>query len=184
MRRMTLLALASVTTAALAFGPSVVAAQGYPGGGGGMGGMGGMGGGGHRGFGGNRNGGQHHEISEGDTEKRFENMAALKPALKDIGLDNTQKDTLKKLEKAYRPQLGDYGRALWTLEQDGGADPDSVRSIRSGAHVLRDQEFVEARGLLTADQQTKFDANVAKIHADEAKREDEMRSRMGGGDGP
>ena len=184
MRRMNLLTLASIAAAVLAFGPGVVAAQGYPGGGGGgMGGMGGMGGGGRHGFGGNR-GQQHQKMSEDDMQKRFEDMAALKPALKDIGLDNTQKDTLDKLEKAYRPQLGDYGRALWSLSQNDGADPDSLKSLRTGARTLRDQEFTEARGLLTTDQQPKFDQNVAKIHADEAKRDDRMRSRMGGDDGP
>lgn len=181
MRRMTLLTLASIAATTLAFGPGVAAAQGYPGGGGGMGGMGGMGGGRH-GYGGNR--GQHHQMSQDDMEKRFENMAALKPALKDIGLDNTQKDTLGKLEKAYRPQLGDYGRALYALTQGGSADPDSTKALRTGARTLRDQEFTEARGLLTTDQQPKFDQNVAKVHADEEKRDDQMRSRMGGGDGP
>src|SRR6185312_15447741 len=99
MRRMTLLTLASAAAAALALGPGAAAAQGYPGGG--MGGMGGMG---RRGFGGNR-GGQRHQMSEDDTQKRFEDMAALKPALKDIKLENAQKDTLDKLEKAFRPQL-------------------------------------------------------------------------------
>ncbi|HEY7893733.1 MAG TPA: hypothetical protein VIC24_02405 [Gemmatimonadaceae bacterium] len=182
MRRMNLLTLASIAAAVLAFGPGIAAAQGYPGGGGG--GMGGMGGGGrHGGFGGNR-GQQHQKMSEDDMQKRFEDMAALKPALKDIGLDNTQKDTLEKLEKAYRPQLGDYGRALWSLSQNGGADPDSVKALRTGARTIRDQEYTEARGLLTTDQQPKFDQNVAKIHSDEEKRDDQMRSHMGGDDGP
>jgi hypothetical protein len=111
-------------------------------------------------------------------------MAALKPALKDIGLDKTQKDTLDKLEKAYRPQLGDYGRALWSLMQGGAADPDSVKSLRAGARALRDQELADARGLLTTDQQPAFDQNVVKIHADEEKRDERTRSRMGGDDGP
>lgn len=183
MRRMTLLTLASIAAGALAFGPASAAAQGYPGGGGGMGGMGGMGGGGRRGFGGNRSQ-QHHQMSEDDMQKRYEDMAALKPALKDIGLDNTQKDTLDKLEKAYRPQLGDYGRAMYALTQNGDAEPDSVKALRTSARALRDQEFTEARGLLTTDQQPKFDQNVAKIHSDEEKRDDQMRSRMGGDDGP
>src|SRR6185437_7862165 len=157
MRRMTLLTLASAAAAALALGPGAAAAQGYPGGGG-MGGMGGMG---RSGFGGNR-GGQRHQMSE----------------------DNTQKDTLDNLEKAFRPQLGDYGRALWTLMQDGSADPDSVKSLRTGARQLRDQEFGDARALLTPDQQPKFDANVQKIHDEDEKRDQQMRSRMGGGNGP
>ncbi len=178
MRRMTLLTLASVAAATLAFGPGVAAAQGYPGGGG-MGGMGGMG---RRGMDGGRPGG-HRQMSEDDTQKRFEDMAALKPAFKDIKLQDAQKDTLQKIEKAYRPQLGDYGRALWTLLQNG-ADPDSATSLRNGARQLRDQELAEARGLLTTDQQPKFDDNVAKIHADEAKRDEQMRSRMGGNNGP
>lgn len=180
MRRMTLLTLASVAAATLALGPGVVAAQGYPGGGGGMGGMGG--GMGRRGMGGAREGGRR-QLSEDDMQRRFENMAALKPALKDIKLQDTQKDTLDKIEKAYRPQLGDYGRALYTLMQNG-ADPDSAKALRTGARQLRDQELTEARGLLTTDQQPKFDDNVAKIHADEAKRDEKTGSRMGGDDGP
>ncbi|HSC30431.1 MAG TPA: hypothetical protein VLD17_01810 [Gemmatimonadaceae bacterium] len=178
MRRMTLLTLASAAAAALALGPGAAAAQGYPGGGG-MGGMGGMG---RRGFGGNRRG-QRHQMSEDDTQKRFEDMAALKAALKDIKLQNAQKDTLDKLEKAFRPQLGDYGRALWTLMQDGSADPDSAKSLRTGARQLRDQELGDARALLTPDQQPKFDANVQKIHDEDEKRDEQMRSRMGGGNG-
>jgi len=178
MRRMTLLTLASVAAAALAFGPGVVAAQGYPGGGG-MGGMGGMG---RRGMGGGR-GGAHRQMSEDDLQRRFEDMAALKPALKNIKLQDAQKDTLDKLEKAYRPQLGDYGRALYTLMQNG-ADADSAKSLRNGARQLRDQEFTEARGLLTSDQQSTFDDNVAKIHADDAKRDEQMRSLIGGDNGP
>jgi hypothetical protein len=178
MRRMTLLTLASVAAAALAFGPGVAAAQGYPGGGG-MGGMGGMG---RRGMGGGRGGGRR-QMSEDDLQRRFEDMAALKPALKNIKLQDAQKDTLAKLEKAYRPQLGDYGRALYTLMQNG-ADADSATSLRNGARQLRDQEFTEARGLLTSDQQPAFDDNVAKIHADDAKRDEQMRSRMGGDNGP
>lgn len=177
MRRMTLLAVASVAAAALALGPGVVAAQGYPGG---MGGMGGMG---RHGMGGDR-GGRRRQMSEGDIEKRFADMAALKPALNDIKLPDTQKDTLEKLEKAYRPQLGDYGRALWTLMQSGSADPDSAMALRTGARQLRDRELADARGLLTPDQQPTFDANVAKIHADEAKRDQRMQSRMGDGNGP
>jgi len=37
---------------------------------------------------------------------------------------------------------------------------------------------------LTSDQQSTFDDNVAKIHADDAKRDEQMRSRMGGDNGP
>lgn len=180
MRRMTLLTLASVAAAALAFGPGVVAAQGYPGGGGGMGGMGG--GMGRRGVGGGRSG-ERHQMSEDDMQRRFEDMAALKPALKGIKLQDSQKDTLEKIEKAYRPQLGDYGRAVYALMQNGG-DPDSAKSLRTSARQVRDQEFTEARGLLTTDQQPKFDDNVAKVHADEAKRDEKMGARMGGDDGP
>lgn len=179
MRRMTLLTLVSAAVAALSFGPAAVQAQGYPGGGGGMGGMGGMGGR-RGGMGGNR-GGMRRPISQDDLEKRYENMASLKPVLKHIKLDDTEKDTLDKVEKAYRPQLGDYGRAAYNLFQDGGRpDADSLAAIRSGARKLRDQEFDEARALLTADQQKTFDENVTKVHDDEAKRDEDMRSRMPG----
>jgi hypothetical protein len=59
-----------------------------------------------------------------------------------------------------------------------------VKALRTGARTIRDQEYTEARGLLTTDQQPKFDQNVAKIHSDEEKRDDQMRSHMGGDDGP
>lgn len=137
---------------------------------------------GRRGMGGGR-GGARRQMSQDDMQKRFEDMAALKPALKDIKLQDAQKDTLDKIEKAYRPQLGDYGRALYSLMQSG-ADPDSAKSLRDGARQLRDQELTDARGLLTSNQQPTFDDNVAKIHADEAKRDERMRSRMGGDNGP
>ncbi|HEY7877085.1 MAG TPA: hypothetical protein VIC55_02610 [Gemmatimonadaceae bacterium] len=177
MRRMTLLTLAGTAAAVLALGPAPAIAQGFPGGGGG--GMGGMGG--RRGGGMGGRGGMRHQASEDEMRSRYADMASLKPLLKNISLTDTEKDTLNKIERAYRPQLGDYGVAMYNLMQPGETpDRDSVASLRAGVHKLRDQEFADARAMLTSDQQKQFDDNVTKLQADEAKHEDEMRARMSG----
>ena len=106
---------------------------------------------------------QHKKCPQDDMEKRFEDMAALKPALKDIGLDNTQKDTLDKLEKAIVRNSATMVARCVSLAQNAGADPDSLKALRTGARTLRDQELTEARGLLTDRQQPKFDQNVVKF---------------------
>lgn len=179
MQRMTLMTLTGAAAAMLLIcGPAAALGQGYPGGGGRMGGgMGGMGGRGGMG----RRGGMRQPASQDQMRSRYENMASLKPVLKSIKLTDAEKDTLNKLEKAYRPQLGDYGAAMYDLMQEGSPpDRDSVSAIRKGAQTLRDQEFASARALLTADQQPTFDANVTKLKDDEAKHEESMRARMTG----
>ena len=170
-RRLTSLALAAAALFALAGSAN---AQGYPGGGGGMGG--GMG---RRGGGMGRGGGQRP--SGGDVEKRFEDMSSLKKTLDHIDLQNTQKDSMKALEKIYKPQFSDYGKAARSLfEQNGRPDRDSLTVLRTAAEKLRDEEFAEARKVLTSDPQTTtFDQNVAKLKDDEEQRR-AQNARPGG----
>jgi hypothetical protein len=116
-----------------------------------------------------------------DIAKRIEDMASLKPALKGIKLDGARKDSTKAIEKSYKQRFEDLGRAAKEMfANDQRPDPDSLRAVRQDARQMRDEELALARAVIDESQQAKFDANVQKIHDDEAKREDEMRSRRGG----
>ena len=165
----------ALATAALIALVGSAEAQGYPGGGGGMGG--GMG---RRGGGMGRGGQGGQRPSGSDVEHRFEDMSQLKKALDHIDLQNTQKDSMKALEKIYKPQFSDYGKAARSMfEQNGRPDRDSLTVLRTAAEKLRDEEFAEARKVLTGDQPTTFDQNVAKLKDDEEQRRSQMRDRAG-----
>lgn len=160
-----------------AFGAAVPAAAQFPGGGRYPGGMGGMGGMGHR-MGGMGN----RRFSPSDVEQRFKDMGSLKPVLKNIKLQDAQKDSLKRIEKGYAPQFEDYGKRAADLFQQGGTpDRDALDSLRTQAGAVRDQEFSDARAVLTSDQQPTFDDNVSALKANEEEREQRMHQRMGDG---
>lgn len=157
MRRSIVGAIVAAAVAALAAG-SPVAAQGRPGG---MGGMGGR-----------RMG--------GDPAQRFTRMASLDPVLKDITLDDAQKDSVKGIERAYQPRFGELGKSMRDLFQSGERpDPGQMAQVRQSADSLRAEEWGAARQLLTADEQTTFDRNVAAVKAQEAQRMERMRERRG-----
>jgi len=157
MRRSIVGAIVAAAVAALAAG-SPVAAQGRPGG---MGGMGGR-----------RMG--------GDPAQRFTRMASLDPVLKDITLDDAQKDSVKGIEHAYQPRFSELGKSMRDMFQSGERpDPGQMAQVRQSADSLRAEEWGAARQLLTADEQTTFDRNVAAVKAQEAQRMERMRERRG-----
>ena len=161
MRRSIAGAIVAAAVAALAAG-SPVAAQGRPGE------MGGMGGG----MGGRRMG--------GDPAQRFTRMASLDPVLKGITLDDAQKDSVKGIEHAYQPRFSELGKSMRDMFQSGERpDPGQMAQVRQSADSLRAEEWGAARQLLTADEQTTFDRNVAAVKAQEAQRMERMRARRG-----
>ena len=68
---------------------------------------------------------------------------------KDVNLTTDERGQLKAIHQKYAPQFK-------TAKQSG--DKATIRSLRT-------QELDEMRGVLTPDQQTKFDANRAAIRA-------------------
>jgi Spy/CpxP family protein refolding chaperone len=109
-------------------------------------------------------------------------MALLEKPLAGIeGLTDAQKDTLNKLEAAYKPKfvtMSTTMREAMMAARESGNPPDmaAMTKLRESMTVLRKEELTAARALLTATQQPKFDENVK---AEDAER-DAMRQRMGG----
>jgi hypothetical protein len=173
--------------------PRSAAAQG--GMGGGMGGMGGMGGGGGRGGGGRGGRGGKGGDSAGqrgpssdDAAKQMEELSSLDRALRDVpDLDGQKKDSLKAIEGTYAKIFKSYGIAarnkVDSARAAGGLpDVNDMRTLRTEADSVRSGEFVAARALLTTDEQrARFDQNIADIHAEDAKREEQMKNRRGSG---
>ncbi|HVZ76739.1 MAG TPA: hypothetical protein VG818_02015, partial [Gemmatimonadaceae bacterium] len=136
---------------------------------------GGMGMGGRMGMG-------RRRFSPSDVAQRFKDMGSLKRVLANIKLQDAQKDSLDRIQKGYAPQFDEYGKQAADLFQQGGPpDRDALDSLRTHALALRDQEFGEARAVLTADQQQTFDDNVSKLKAQEEERAQRMGQRMGSG---
>lgn len=158
---------AAALTAALLIGTTVTAgAQGGPPGGPPGGGMGGgmMGGG----------------------RRSPDAMAMLEKPLAGVdGLTDVQKDTLTKIETAYKAKFTTAStsmREAMMAARQGGGPPDmaAMTKMREGLTALRTEELGFARAVLTAPQQPKFDENVKVEQAEAAERAAQMRQRMGG----
>jgi hypothetical protein len=101
------------------------------------------------------------------------------------GLTAAQKDTLSKLEEAYKPKFvaaSTKMREMMMAMRQSGQMPDmaEMTKMRETSANLRKEELAAARALLTAAQQPKFDENVKAMMAEAAEREAQMRQRMGG----
>ncbi len=110
-------------------------------------------------------------------------MALLEKPLAGIeGLTDVQKDTLTKLETAYKAKFTTSSTAMreaMMAARQAGGPPDmaAMTKMREGMTAMRKEELAAARAILTAAQHPKFDENVK---AEEAERE-AQRGRMGGG---
>ena len=146
---------AAALTAALLIGTSVTAgAQGGPPGGG-------MGGG----------------------RRSPDAMALLEKTLAGVdGITATQKDSLDKIESAYKAKFTTSGTAMREAMMAGGGSPDmaAMTKMREGMRAIRKEELAAVRAVLTAAQQPKFDENVATEVKEQAERDAQMRARMGG----
>jgi hypothetical protein len=113
-------------------------------------------------------------------------MALLERPLAGVeGLTAAQKDTLTKLEAAYKAKftaMSTTMREAMMAARQSGNPPDmaAMATMRNGMTVLQKEEFGLARALLTPAQQPKFDENVKAMQAEDAAREAQMRQRMGG----
>ena len=146
---------AAALTAALLIGTSVTAgAQGGPPGGG-------MGGG----------------------RRSPDAMALLEKTLAGVdGITATQKDSLDKIETAYKAKFTTASTAMREAMMAGGGPPDmaAMTKMREGTRAIRKEELAAVRAVLTAAQQPKFDENVATEVKEQAERDAQMRARMGG----
>ena len=146
---------AAALTAALLIGTSVTAgAQGGPPGGG-------MGGG----------------------RRSPDAMALLEKTLAGVdGIGATQKDSLDKIETAYKAKFTTSSTAMREAMMAGGGPPDmaAMTKMREGMRAIRKEELAAVRAVLTAAQQPKFDENVATEVKEQAERDAQMRARMGG----
>ena len=150
---------AAALTAALLIGTSVTAgAQGGPPGGGMGGGMGG-------------------------GRRSPDAMALLEKTLAGVdGITATQKDSLDKIETAYKAKFTTSSTAMREAMMAGGGPPDmaAMTKMREGTRAMRKEELAAVRAVLTAAQQPKFDENVATEVKEQAERDAQMRARMGG----
>lgn len=143
--------------------------------------QGGYGGGGrHRGERGEQ-AGQEQKDNPGEAmAKRFEDMAATKPVMKDLKLSDSAKDSINRIEKTYKERFRTYSVATRRQFEDAkaqGSPPDmgAIQKLHDDARTLQDQEYSEIRSLVPADQQARFDANVKQYHEDEDKQAAEHR---------
>ena len=149
---------------------------------------GGGGAGGDAGFGGGR-GAQRAPRPEASPEdmarrfeRQFEEMASLKPVLKDVKLEKPAKDSIGHIEKTYKEHLRDYGKSVGKLLETARAsgappEPGAMRRLRADAVGLQDAEFAEVRTLLADDQRATFDKNIVDMRAEESKKMEERRGQ-------
>ena len=76
---------------------------------------------------------------------------------KDITLTNAQKTQTDSIMAAYRPQM----QALGPMRGGEGAPPDSASMAKR--RELMSKEYADLRKVLTPEQQTTFDKNVAEM---------------------
>jgi len=111
-----------------------------------------------------------------DIGKRFQDMAATKPVLKDVKLDHAQKDSIGRIEKTYQNRFLSYSIAARHMFEDAKAqgtapDPQQLEQLEQDARTLQDQEYAELRAVIGQDQRATFDANVRRERGEEQKPE-------------
>ena len=110
-------------------------------------------------------------------------MALLEKPLEGVdGLTTAQKDTLTKIETAYKAKFTTSSTAMreaMMAARQAGGPPDmaAMTKMREGMTAMRAEELGLVRAVLTSAQHPKFDENVK---AEAAEREAQMRQRMGG----
>jgi Spy/CpxP family protein refolding chaperone len=99
---------------------------------------------------------QSTEPQQGQSEARGRGMGGM--ILKDITLTDAQKAQVKTIRDKYVPQQMELRKAA----QATGSYDDATRAKMMD---LQTKQAAEIRAILTADQQTQFDKNVAEMKA-------------------
>ena len=110
-------------------------------------------------------GAQGHEPNKGEM-RRGGGMGGM--LLKDITLTETQKNQVKTIREKYVPKQLELRKSA----QATGTPPDEATVNKM--MELQSQQSAEIRAILTADQQTIFDRNIAEMKA-------RMEARRNGG---
>ena len=121
--------------------------------------------------------------SMGGGRRSPDAMALLEKTLAGVdGITATQKDSLDKIETAYKAKFTTAGTAMREAMMAGGGPPDmaAMTKMREGTREIRKEELAAVRAVLTAAQQPKFDENVATEVKEQTERDAQMRARMGG----
>lgn len=141
----------------------------------------GMGGGGRRSRGGEGDQAAHHDDDASKPwMERFEDMASMKEALKDVKVENAAKDSIKRIEKTYKDRFHSYANAAKRVFDDAkaqSATPNFAQldTLVQYGHDLQDQEYSEVRQLLAPDQRATFNANIARRRTEEQQAAAEHR---------
>lgn len=106
-----------------------------------------------------------------EMAKRYEDMAATKPVLKDVKVEKSARDSIQRIETSYRYAFRSYGRAMQKLlddarSQSGTPDANAITQLRDDARKLQEREYGELRDLIAPDQRARFDENVTKLRAE------------------
>jgi len=96
---------------------------------------------------------------------------AMRAMFRDVSLTDVQKQQVEAIVERYQPQRQALAKQVRD-RRDSGQRPDSafLAGVRTQREQLQERQVAEIRALLTADQRTKFDANVAQLKDREAKR--------------
>jgi Spy/CpxP family protein refolding chaperone len=94
---------------------------------------------------------------QGQGDRRGGGMGGM--LLKDINLTDAQKTQIKTIREKYAPQQLELRKSV----QATGGPPDDA--TRTKMMDLQTKQAAEIRAVLTADQQTAFDKNLAEMKA-------------------
>jgi LTXXQ motif family protein len=117
--------------------------------------------------------------------RRMEQMASLERPMAGVeGVTDAQKDTLQKIEAAYKVKFTASGTAMREMmmaARQSGGPPDmaAMMKMRDEQKKMHEEELAAVRALLTPAQHPKFDENVKVLQVEDAAREAQMRERMG-----
>ena len=105
-----------------------------------------------------------HGKHKGGERREMGGHAMGRAAFRGVNLTDAQKAQVKTVMERYRPQR----EALQKQMQDrraSGQKPDSafLAGMRTQRQALMEKQQADIRAVLTAEQRTKFDANVAQM---------------------
>jgi Spy/CpxP family protein refolding chaperone len=85
--------------------------------------------------------------------------------LRGVNLTDAQKSQVQQIQQKYAGQRRALAQQLRPSGQAARPDSAARAAFRTQARALMEQQVTEVRGVLTADQQKAFDANVASFRA-------------------
>lgn len=105
--------------------------------------------------------GDHDEHHDGDRADRYK-WGSQRRLFGGIQLTDTQKSSIKAIHAKYEPQQKAIRDTL-KINHKADMKPSASDPLRARAQTLATQERAEIRAVLTAEQQVRFDQNVAKF---------------------